>query len=117
MSFPVKRFLLYVLCCITLINEQLYAVEPRYRRIPHVGGWGLAEVVDVTSMGDVTGTTVALTSVGCSGFDNGGALTTDAGGNVICSDDNSAGAGSGDITDVNEGFAIDVTNSTGPAPS
>jgi len=68
-------------------------------------------------MGDVTGTTVAFTSVSCSGFDNGGALTTDAGGNVICSDDNSAGAGSGDITDVNEGFAIDVTNSTGPAPS
>src|SRR3990167_9350423 len=89
--------------------------RPRYKAIPSLG-WSLDRVVDLTSAGTVTGTTVAATDLDCTGYTNGGALTTLSSGEFVCSDDAGGGAG-GDITDVNEGLAIDVTDSTGPAPS
>ena len=89
--------------------------QPRYKAIPSLG-WSLDRVVDLTSAGTVTGTTVAATDLDCTGYTNGGALTTLSSGEFVCSDDAGGGAG-GDITDVNEGLAIDVTDSTGPAPS
>jgi hypothetical protein len=44
-------------------------------------------------------------------------LKTGPDGKIYCGVDETGAAGAGDITDVNEGTAIDVTNPTGPAPS
>ena len=44
-------------------------------------------------------------------------LKTNVGGRLLCGSDATGAAGSGDITDVNEGTAIDVTSSGGPAPT
>ena len=48
--------------------------------------------------------------VSCNTIDSG------ADGRLRCGTDETAAGGAGDITDVDEGTAIDVTNSTGPAP-
>ena len=53
----------------------------------------------------------------CSTLGSGGKLTVTAAGKLICAADETAAGGAGDLTDVNEGTAIDVTNPTGPAPS
>ena len=52
-----KRLLLTLLC-LGLPTLAWAADQPRIKRIPHVGGWSLDEIVDVTSLGSVTGTTV-----------------------------------------------------------
>src|SRR3990167_1761774 len=57
-------------------------------------------IVDTSNAGTITGVSITLTGTICTSYANDGALTTDAVGNVICSDDD-ASAGGGDAITVN----------------
>ena len=49
-------------------------------------------VTDTSSAGHVTGLSIAATDLDCTVFTNGGALTTDSGGNFVCSNDDTGGS-------------------------
>src|SRR3990167_10033999 len=85
--------------------------------------------LDSSSLGNVTGLTVAMTEYDCTTFDNGGTLTTDSAGNFVCqNDDNSAGGGDPVLIDgaaVADGAGVnliagttglDITFNTGVSP-
>jgi len=74
------------------------------------------EDVFVSNAGDtMTGklftTLLAITDLDCTGNSNGGALTTDASGNVSCSDDNSGGGGGGSTVTIEED-GVSITSGT-----
>ena len=58
-----------------------------------------------TKVGDltVTGGNIQMTGVDCTGYTNGGVLTTDASGNVICGNDDGGAGGSSAFTDITSG--------------
>lgn len=49
-------------------------------------------ITDSSSFGTMTGVSITLTGTICTSYANGGALTTDASGNVRCSDDDTGGS-------------------------
>ena len=88
------------LSLLLLLPSPLWAADdpPRLKYYYPDISWSSSVGPDPTSLGTVTGTNVAFTDlVSC------GALTTDAGGNLVCSP---APAGSGDITAVTAGTGL-----------
>ena len=68
------------------------------------------------SFTNATGSTLALTSLDCSLFSNGGKLTTDSNGVLVCANDSTGSGGGGGGTDVNwtyfNGSGISLSTTT-----
>ena len=78
-----------LLLSLCLVNFPVWAVEPRYKLVPELGGWWSSTVPDVTSLGSVTGVEVAWTSlVSCDTID------TNAAGQLSCGTDGGGGGNS-----------------------
>lgn len=82
---------------------------PRLKRYPELYGWSGSTAPDLTSAGTVTGTDASFTNlVSC------GSLTTDSGGNLVCS---ATPGGSGTVTAISQGtnmsFSVDPITTTG----
>lgn len=98
------RWLRNSLIVFMLFPPLAWAVEPLLRLRPDLG-WDIDQTVDVTSLGDVSGVTVAFT-----GLTDCGILTTDANGNLECGP---APSGTGDITGVTAGDGMTGGGSSG----
>src|SRR3990167_5861997 len=73
-------------------------------------------IVDTSNAGTITGVSVTLTGTICTSYANDGALTTDAVGNVICSDDDTGGTLNSFVTwDTPSGTDIVADSSTDTA--
>src|SRR3990167_1088019 len=73
-------------------------------------------IVDTSNAGTITGVSITLTGTICTSFANDGALTTDAVGNVVCSDDDTGGTLNSFVTwDTPSGTDIVADSSTDTA--
>ena len=82
--------LLWGLAGVLLLAVSVWA-EPNYKTISNWTTSLQDVVVDTSSLGVITGTTVAGTDYDCTAFANGGALTADEDGNFLCTADDSGG--------------------------
>ena len=85
---PNDRFLLTLVANLFFVPCVLAATT--FEVNPITGQWA-DTIIDVSNAGTITGVSVTLTGTICTSYANDGALTTDAAGNVVCSDDDTGG--------------------------